>query len=119
MIEGVAFAMRDCLDVLVEAGAAPNSCMMVGGGARSLYWAQLIADATGLTLDLPEGAELGAAFGAAHLGMIAAGMSEQDVCVNPALRASYSPDRRNEALLRQRAERMDALYRKNAPNARC
>lgn len=112
VIEGVAFAMRDCLDVLSEAGAAPTSCMMVGGGARSPYWSQLLADATGLTLDLPEGAELGAASGAARLGMIAAGMSEAQACVKPAVRASFSPDREIEPLLRERSARMRTLYRR-------
>ncbi len=114
VIEGVAFAMRDCLDVLIEAGAAPTSSMIVGGGSRSRYWAQLLADASGLTLDLPAGAELGAAFGAARLGMIASGLSEQEVCIKPALTASFAPDRRNEALMRERSARMHALYRGSA-----
>jgi xylulokinase len=113
VLEGVAFALRDCLDVLVEANAAPTSCLMVGGGSRSPYWAQLLADATGLTLDLPNGAELGAAFGAARLGMIAIGVSEQEVCIKPAIRASFSPNRANAPLLRERAARMRALYRKD------
>ncbi|WFU74768.1 xylulokinase [Bradyrhizobium sp. CB2312] len=114
VIEGVAFALRDCLDVLVEAGAAPTSCMMVGGGSRSLYWAQLLADATGLTLDLPQGAELGAAFGAARLGMIAAGVPEQEACVKPTIRTTFSPDRTNDALLRERAARVRELYRRKS-----
>jgi xylulokinase len=113
VVEGVAFALRDCLDVLVEADAAPSSCLMVGGGSRSLYWAQLMADATGLILALPESAELGAAFGAARLGMIAAGLSEQEVCIKPAIRASFVPDRANEPVLRERAARMRALYRRD------
>jgi xylulokinase len=112
VLEGVAFALGDCLDVLVEADAAPTSCLMVGGGSRSPYWAQLLADVTGLTLERPNGAELGAAFGAARLGMIAAGVSEQEVCIKPAISASYVPDRANEPLLRERAARMHALYRK-------
>lgn len=111
VLEGVAFALRDCLDVLVEAGAAPTSCMAVGGGSRSAFWVQLIADVTGLTLDLPEGAELGAAFGAARLGMIAAGASEEEVCGKPALRASFAPNPAHDGILRERAARMRALYR--------
>jgi xylulokinase len=112
VMEGVAFALCDCLDVLTEAGAEPLSCMMVGGGSRSAYWAQLIADATGLTLDLPQGAELGAAFGAARLGMIAAGAAEAEVCQKPKLRARFAPDAGNAPLLSERAARMRALYRR-------
>ena len=111
VIEGVAFSLRDCLDVLNEAGAPPLTCMTVGGGARSAYWAQLIADATGLTLDLPRGAELGAAFGAARLGMIAAGALEADVCARPEVRARFAPDLGRTQMLSARAGRMRALYR--------
>lgn len=114
VIEGVAFALRDCLDVLIEAGASPTSCMMVGGGSRSSYWTQLLADATGLTLDLPQGAELGGAFGAARLGMIAGGAPEAEVCVKPAIRASFSPNRAIEPVLHERAMLMRALYRRNS-----
>ncbi len=111
VIEGVAFSLKDCLDVLVEAGAPPLTCMMVGGGARSAYWAQLIADATGLTLDLPRGAELGAAFGAARLGMIAAGGVEAQVCLKPQVRARFTPDAGRAESLGARGARMRALYR--------
>ncbi|MEJ1158461.1 xylulokinase [Prosthecomicrobium sp. N25] len=115
VVEGVSFALADCLAVLVEAGAAPASCMLVGGGSRSPFWAQLLADATGLTLDLPQGAELGAAFGAARLGMLAAGGREDAVCTKPAVRRSFAPDRSVESLLAGRAARMHALYRPAAP----
>lgn len=112
VIEGVAFALADCLDVLVEADAAPRSCMLVGGGSRSGYWARLIADITGLTLDLPVGAEVGSAFGAARLAMLAAGGAEAQVCVKPAVRASFAPDAAAAGLLGERRRRMRALYRR-------
>ena len=110
VVEGVAFALADCLDVLTEAGAAPKSCMLVGGGSRSAFWAQLISDVTGLKLDLPTGAEIGAAFGAARLAMLAAGASEGEVCVKPAVRHSFVPQAENAPLLAERRARMQALY---------
>ena len=61
VLEGVAFAFADGVDVLAEAGARPIRPLLVGGGARSRYWGQLVADATGLSIDLAEGAEAGAA----------------------------------------------------------
>ena len=51
VMEGVAFSFADGVDVIDEAGAKPIRPMIVGGGARS-FWAQMIADATGLTIDL-------------------------------------------------------------------
>jgi xylulokinase len=111
VVEGVAFALADCLDVLVEAGAPPRSCMLVGGGSRSAFWAQLICDATGLRLDLGLGAEVGSAFGAARLAMLAAGGSEAEVCVKPPVRRSFAPDASRAPLLAERRGRMQALYR--------
>ena len=113
VVEGVAFALADCLDVLVEADAAPRSCMLVGGGSRSAFWAQLISDVTGLTLHLPVGAEVGSAFGAARLAMLAAGGSEAEVCVKPPVRRSFAPREGDAPLLAQRRARMQALYRRD------
>ena len=67
VLEGVAFNFADGVDVLTEADARPKATMLVGGGARSALWGQLIADATGLTIDLAAGAEAGAALGVARL----------------------------------------------------
>jgi xylulokinase len=111
VVEGVAFALADCLDVLVEADAAPRSCMLVGGGSRSAFWAQLISDVTGLRLDLPVGAEIGSAFGAARLAMLAAGGMEAEVCVKPPVRRSFVPGEAATPLFAERRKRMQALYR--------
>ncbi len=111
VVEGVTFALADGLDVLSDAGAAPTSCMIVGGGSRSAFWAQLIADATGIRLDLPAGAELGAAFGAARLGILAAGGSEADTCTKPDIRRTFVPDTTLSPLLADRRRRYRTLYR--------
>ena len=77
VLEGVAFAFADGVDVLAAAGARPAPPMLVGGGARSGFWGQMIADVTGLTIDLAAGAEAGAALGAARLAMLAAGAGDE------------------------------------------
>jgi len=107
VMEGVAFALADGIDVLAAAGAASRSCILVGGGARSTFWAQLIADATRVALDIPDGAELGAAFGAARLGMLAAGISEAEVCVKRPVRRRIEPGGMD---LSERRARMLRLY---------
>ncbi len=89
VIEGVAFAFADGVDVLDAAGARPVRPLFVGGGARSKFWGQMIADVTGLTIDLAQGAEAGAALGAARLGMLAAGAGSVEV----GLRAPADPAR--------------------------
>ena len=111
VLEGVAYALSDGLSVLVEAGAAPRSCMLVGGGSRSPFWAKLIADATGLTFDVPEGAEVGAALGAARLGMLAAGGLEAEVCIKPPTRDRIGPGLLDPAVVARRRARTLGLYR--------
>ena len=48
VMEGVAFSFADGVDVLDAAGARPVRPLLVGGGARSEFWGQMIADVTGL-----------------------------------------------------------------------
>jgi len=93
VMEGVAFSFADGVDVLDAAGARPVKPLLVGGGARSELWGQMIADVTGLTIDLASGAEAGAALGAARLGMLAAGAgSVEAVCARPPVQREFKPD---------------------------
>ena len=92
VLEGVAFSFADGTDVLAEAGARPVTPLLVGGGARSGFWGQLISDATGLTIDVAAGAEAGAALGAARLGMLAAGAGDiKTICARPATQRQFVP----------------------------
>ena len=111
MLEGVAFAFADGVDVLAEAGARPIRPLLVGGGARSGFWAQTISDVTGLTIELAPGAEAGAALGAARLGMLAAGAGdEKSICARPPVQREFLPDAARAALHAPRLRRYRALY---------
>ena len=111
VMEGVAFSFADGVDVLDAAGARPVRPLLVGGGARSEFWGQMIADVTGLTIDLAQGAEAGAALGAARLGMLAAGAgSIEVVCTRPAVQREFNPDPARAAMYAPRLERYRALY---------
>jgi xylulokinase len=72
VLEGVAFAFRDCLRVLNDAGTDLVRAAAVGGGARSRLWLSILANVLDRPLDLPKDGDFGAAFGAARLGMAAA-----------------------------------------------
>jgi len=112
VMEGVAFSFADGVDVLDAAGARPLRPLLVGGGARSEFWGQMIADATGLTIDLASGAEAGAALGAARLGMLAAGAgSIEAVCTRPPVQREFKPDPDRAAIHAPRLARYRALYR--------
>lgn len=67
VLEGVAFSLRDVLNLLDEAGLdAPAEIRVSGGGARSPLWRQILADVLGVDL-VTVGTTEGAAFGAALL----------------------------------------------------
>lgn len=73
VLEGVAFGLRDCFDLVTETGLAPATEIRVsGGGARSALWRQIIADVLGTPLATVNTTE-GAAYGAALLAGVGAG----------------------------------------------
>ncbi len=73
MLEGVAFGLRDSLELLKELGATPEVGRVSGGGARSELWLQIVASVLGLPLERMESEE-GSAFGAALLAGVREGV---------------------------------------------
>jgi xylulokinase len=73
VLEGVAYGLRDSLELLRELGVRPELARASGGGARSRLWLEIVASVLGLPLELAA-AEEGAAYGAALLGGVAAGV---------------------------------------------
>lgn len=74
VLEGVAFGLRDNLALLTAVGLpAPRALRLSGGGARSPLWRRLLADVLGVELVTVQTTE-GAAFGAALLAGVGAGM---------------------------------------------
>ncbi|WP_173932800.1 xylulokinase [Chelativorans sp. Marseille-P2723] len=92
VVEGVAFAFRDCLEALKQAGTEIVRVTAIGGGSRSYYWLAAIATILGVPVEVPAEGDFGAAFGAARLGLIAAeGADPLSVCLPPATAASIEP----------------------------
>ncbi|WP_437608916.1 xylulokinase [Erwinia sp. V71] len=71
VLEGVGFALAQGMDVLHATGVTPETIMLIGGGARSAFWRQMLADITGQTLDYCRGGDVGPALGAARLARLA------------------------------------------------
>lgn len=64
VIEGVCYSQKDGLDIIEEMGVPVESVRLSGGGARSPFWRQLMADVLNkrvVTLDTQEGSAYGAA----------------------------------------------------------
>jgi xylulokinase len=91
VLEGVAFALRDCRDALAATGTRIESLVAVGGGSRSDYWLQVIATALDHPLSIPEAGDFGAAFGAARLGMMAA-TGDTGLATPPRITRTVAPD---------------------------
>ena len=87
--EGVAYAIRDCYEAI---GRPIDEIRLVGGGARSDFWSQMIADVAARPILVPEGSEFGAK-GAALLASVAIGRSAS---VREAARAAAAVGRRFE-----------------------
>ncbi len=72
VMEGVAFGMRDNLELLRAQGLNPRDAVIQGGAANSALWRQLTTDIMGIPLYRVNTSE-GAAFGAAILAAVGAG----------------------------------------------
>jgi len=115
VLEGVAFAFRDCLGALQVAGSNIERAIAVGGGATSSLWLAILASVLDRPLDRPRQGEFGAAFGAARLGMAAAlGADPIGLMPPPPIAGTAEP---NPALVARYAEAY-ARYRVLYPATR-
>ncbi len=73
VLEGVAFGLRDCLDLLRALGVDAATARVSGGGARSRLWLRIVASVLDLPLEVTASEE-GSALGAALLGGVAGGV---------------------------------------------
>ena len=91
VMEGIAFQFRILLEAM-EAYGNVHTLVLFGGGARSAFWCQLIADITGMRIAVPNTIEAAGA-GAARLAAKAVG--EPLSPLSPA--HVYLPSERTEA----------------------
>jgi xylulokinase len=111
VLEGVALAFADGLDVLVEKGGAVGEISVTGGGARLPYWGELLAAALQRPLIYRSGGEVGAALGAARLARLAVGGERpEEVCTAPPVERVVQPDAALSSLLAVRRRIFGRLY---------
>jgi xylulokinase len=116
ILEGVAFSLRDSLEIFRELKIPAQSIRLGGGGARSELWRQIQADIYGMSVEIVE-AEEGPAYGAALLAGVGSGVwpSVEDAC-DKAVRVArrVSPDAASASHLNLRY----AVYRQMYPALR-
>ncbi|MGN0534718.1 MAG: xylulokinase [Eubacterium sp.] len=72
VLEGVAFAMRDCFEVAKSLGINISRSNICGGGSKSGLWKRIFANILGIPLDTVK-TEQGPSYGGAMLAMVACG----------------------------------------------
>ena len=82
---------------------------LVGGGSRSAWWAQLLADTLGVELLVQASARHAAALGAARLAMLCVGQDVNAVCQTPAIEQRYAPEPERRDKLATRYQRFKTL----------
>jgi xylulokinase len=112
VLEGVGFALAEGIDVLHATGLQPKSITLIGGGARSGYWRQMLADISGQTLEYRTGGDVGPALGAARLAQIAMnpGVDMANFLPQLPLEQTHQPDSTKHQQYAERREVFRKLY---------
>ncbi len=102
-LEGVGFGLLDGLMAVEAAGLKSADITVIGGGSRSAYWIQMLADILDKPLQQRVGGDVGPALGAARLAHLAVekGATLDDVCPAPELLASFIPVASRRAFYRE------------------
>jgi len=112
VLEGVAFAIRDCVEVARAQGVRVDESRICGGGAKSPLWREIFADVLNIPLTLPE-TEQGPGYGGAMLAAVACGRYESVVaCAKALFRAKSvtAPDAEAAARYEARYQTWHKLY---------
>jgi xylulokinase len=113
ILEGVAFSLRDSLEIYKDLGIPLESIRLGGGGAKSELWRQIQADIYGQTVETIE-AEEGAAYGAALLAGVGARHwpSVEEACrLTINIKEQIEPIRENVEVLDNQYKSYHKIYR--------
>jgi xylulokinase len=112
ILEGVAFSLRDTFGIFAEMGVPVSGIRLGGGGARSPLWRKIQADVYGHPVEMVE-AEEGAAYGAALLAGVGAGVwsTVDEACARCVrVRETVNPSAAAAVVLEEQYQRYRKLY---------
>ncbi len=111
VLEGVAFAIRDSLEIARAAGNSISRSTICGGGSRSRLWTRIIANVTKLSLEVPS-TEQGPGYGAAILAMSGCGLGSVRELSGRFVRTSgvIEPEEELTGLYDERYARFSKIY---------
>lgn len=112
VLEGVTFGLADGVDALHASGVQVDEITLIGGGAKSAYWRQLIADVLQRPVTYRQGGDVGPGLGAARLAQLAMQPEKpiEQICPQPTLDSVYQPNPEKAQSYAQRRAKFSALY---------
>ncbi len=111
VMEGVAFSFTDAKDSMTRTGTTIDSVYMLGGGAKSRVWTQIISSVLNVPINRCKDTDSGPAFGAARLARLAVtGESPETVCIRPEPMDTLQPDPELVEAYAPRMEQFKRLY---------
>jgi len=114
VLEGVAFAIRDNVEIAKSLGISIKSSTVCGGGARSALWLKIISSVLNIELRVPV-AEEGPALGAARLAMTGCGeYARVGECATVEIKTIVKPDKK----LAERYEKKYKKFKEIYPNTK-
>jgi xylulokinase len=112
LLEGVSYSQMDGLEIIEKMGVTVNSVRVSGGGARSAFWRQMLANVFGRRVAVLESEE-GSAYGAALLAMVGTGefSSVGEVCKAAIREVGFmDPQPEEAAIYAEGHRRYQSLY---------
>ena len=112
VLEGVAFAIRDSVEVARSLGIPLTRSKLCGGGAKSTLWRQIFADVLGMPLDIPT-VEEGPGYGGAMLAMVGCGVFDSvQSCADALVHTGETvlPNAQMTALYEAQYQKFRAIY---------
>ncbi len=112
VLEGVAFAIKENIEIAKSMGVKIEKSTVCGGGARSKLWLKILANVLSIPLEIPK-TEEGPAFGGAMLAMVATGAYESvEECAKALLsvKDTVYPDVEIAEKYAEKYERFEKIY---------
>jgi len=110
VLEGVAFGIRDSIEVAKSLGIDVKTSTVCGGGAKSKLWLRILANVLNAELKVPVSEE-GPGAGAAVLAMVAAGeYPDVKSCATVEVKETVIPDKRLTELYEKRYSQFSKIY---------
>lgn len=117
ILEGIAYSFKDCLIALSDEDGKPpfRELGAIGGGARSRYWLQMLADVLEVPIKQYVGGETGPALGAARLARLSVtGESIEAICTPPDVSEVFHPRHEQSAYHERQHQRFTDYYHRLA-----